>query len=219
MVVVPPRRLSPSLGHGIGNPQRLSMASVASTTTAPLHDVAVALEHTHDDICMVHGDVSASKYVLLDEDGRTRLCDLGSGCEGTFPATVAPAWGASAMGSPVYADPFFLRTGIMSKKSDLYGFGVLLFEAVTGSPATGAPGQDVNGKYLAPKVPRVTAVGVAGLMDGRLGDDHDTVEAGDVAPITVDRVVAQVRAALAEKVAMAIAGMDDNDMRRRPPCT
>mgnify|MGYP000885040006 FL=1 len=123
------------------------------------------------------------------------------------------------MGSPVYADPFFLRTGIMSKKSDLYGFGVLLFEAVTGSPATGAPGQDVNGKYLALKVPRVTAVGVAGLMDGRLGDDHDTVEAGDVAPITVDRVVAQVRAALAEKVAMPIAGMDDNDMRRRPPCT
>ena len=89
MVVVPPRRLSPSLGHGIGNPQRLSMSSVASTTTAPLHDVAVALEHTHDDICMVHGDVSASKYVLLDVDGRTRLCDLGSGYEGTFPATVA----------------------------------------------------------------------------------------------------------------------------------
>lgn len=123
------------------------------------------------------------------------------------------------MGSPVYADPFFLRTGIMSKKSEFYGFGVLLFEVVTGSSATGAPGQDVNGKYFVAKVPRVTAVGVAGLMDGMLGDDHDAVEAGDVARTTGDPVAAQVRAALAEKVAMAIAGMDDNDMHRCPSCT
>ncbi|KAI4978686.1 hypothetical protein ZWY2020_015439 [Hordeum vulgare] len=185
-----------------------------------LHDVAAALEHLHDTISIVHGDVSASN-VLLDAGGRARLCDLGSACEGTFSAAVAPARGAAAVGSPGYADPFFLRTGIVSKKSDVYGFGVLLLEAVTGSPAAGVPGADGGGQYLAARVlPRVRAAGVAGLVDGRLGDDYDVAEADDVARIAVECVaaqpglrptMAQVRAAVAEKAARSIAGTDGGD--------
>ncbi|XP_066361482.1 salt tolerance receptor-like cytoplasmic kinase 1 [Miscanthus floridulus] len=111
----------------------------SATGTAPLlwaqrmhilHDVACALEHLHDggggtSTAVVHGDVSASN-VLLDgaTGGGARLCDLGSACEG-FLATVVPARAAVAVGSPGYADPFFLRTGIVSNKSDVYGFGVL----------------------------------------------------------------------------------------------
>ncbi|XBH59932.1 hypothetical protein VPH35_114598 [Triticum aestivum] len=186
-----------------------------------LHDVAAALEHLHDAVSIVHGDVSASN-VLLDAGGRARLCDLGSACEGTFSAAVAPARGAAAVGSPGYADPFFLRTGIVSKKSDVYGFGVLLLEALTGSPAAGAPGPDgVGGQYLAARVlPRVRAAGVAGLVDGRLGDGYDAVEAGDVARIAVECVapqpglrptMAQVRAAVAEKAARSIAATDGGE--------
>ncbi|KAM3317626.1 hypothetical protein ACQJBY_035374 [Aegilops geniculata] len=186
-----------------------------------LHDVAAALEHLHDGVSVVHGDVSASN-VLLDGGGRARLCDLGSACEGTFSAAVAPARGAAAVGSPGYADPFFLRTGIVSKKSDVYGFGVLLLEALTGSPAAGAPGPDGSGgQYLAARVlPRVRAAGVAGLVDGRLGDDYDAAEAGDVARIAVECVapqpglrpaMAQVRAAVAEKAARSIAATDGGE--------
>ncbi|XP_037454168.1 salt tolerance receptor-like cytoplasmic kinase 1 [Triticum dicoccoides] len=179
-----------------------------------LHDVAAALEHLHDAVSVVHGDVSASN-VLLDGGGRARLCDLGSACEGTFSAAVAPARGAAAVGSPGYADPFFLRTGIVSKKSDVYGFGVLLLEALTGSPAAGAPRPDGSCQYLAARVlPRLRSAGVAGLVDGRLGGEYDAVEAGDVARIAVECVapqpglrptMAQVRAAVAEKAARSIA--------------
>ncbi|KAF7076998.1 hypothetical protein CFC21_081592 [Triticum aestivum] len=185
-----------------------------------LHDVAAALEHLHDAISVVHGDVSASN-VLLDGGGRARLCDLGSACEGTFSAAVAPARGAAAVGSPGYADPFFLRTGIVSKKSDVYGFGVLLLEALTGSPAAGTPGPDGSSQYLAARVmPRLRAAGAAGLVDGRLGGDYDAVEAGDVARVAVECVapqpglrptMAQVRAAVAEKAARSLAATDGGE--------
>ncbi|CAN6247538.1 unnamed protein product [Urochloa humidicola] len=183
-----------------------------------VHDVACALEHLHDASAagappVVHGDVSASN-VLLDGRGLgARLCDLGSACEG-FSAAVAPT--RAAVGSPGYADPFFLRTGIVSKKSDVYSFGVLLLEAVTGMPAAGDHGATEN---LAPRIlPRVRQRGVAGLVDGRLGEDgYDEEEAADVARIAVECLaaqpglrpaMAQVRAAIAEKAARSIAKAD-----------
>jgi serine/threonine protein kinase len=180
-----------------------------------VHDIAVALEHLHGTAtAIVHGDLSASN-VLLDDVGGARLCDLGSACEATFSAAVAPArrGAASAVGSPGYADPFFLRTGIASKKSDVYSFGVLLLEVVTGSPAAGT--SEGGGEYLTARVlPRVRATGVAGLVDSRLGDCYDTVEASDIAGIALECVasqpglrptMAQVRAAVAEKAARSIA--------------
>uniref|UniRef100_A0ACD5VAU2 Uncharacterized protein n=1 Tax=Avena sativa TaxID=4498 RepID=A0ACD5VAU2_AVESA len=179
-----------------------------------LHDVAVALEHLHGAAtAIVHGDLSASNVLLDDTDG-ARLCDLGSACEATFSAAVAPArrGAAAAVGSPGYADPFFLRTGIVSRKSDVYSFGVLLLEAVTGSPAAGA--SEGGGEFLAARVlPRVRAAGVAGLVDGRLGNGYDAAEASDIASIAAECLaaqpglrptMAQVRAAVAEKAARSI---------------
>jgi serine/threonine protein kinase len=181
-----------------------------------VHDVACALEHLHDASTgqppVVHGDVSASN-VLLDgrDSGRgARLCDLGSSCEG-FSSAVAPS--RAAVGSPGYADPFYLRTGIVSKKSDVYSFGVLLLEAVTGLPAAGT-GQNLTARVL----PRLrTHQGVDGLVDGRLGEDYDVEEAGEVARIALECVAAQpvlrptmeqVREAIAEKAARSIAKAD-----------
>ncbi|KAM0843042.1 hypothetical protein ACQ4PT_057984 [Festuca glaucescens] len=184
-----------------------------------VHDVALALEHLHGAAtAIVHGDLSASN-VLLDDEGGARLCDLGSACEATFSAAVAPARrGAVAVGSPGYADPFFLRTGIVSKKSDVYSFGVLLLEVVTGSPAAGM--SEGSGEYLMTRVlPRVKTTGVAGLVDGRLGDCYDTVEANDIARIALECLasqpglrptMAQVRAALAEKAARSITSDGSN---------
>ncbi|TVU33701.1 hypothetical protein EJB05_25534, partial [Eragrostis curvula] len=185
-----------------------------------VHDVASALEHLHDTSSgappVVHGDVSASN-VLLDGGGGgsgSRLCDLGSSCEG-FSAAVAPS--RAAVGSPGYADPFFLRSGIVSKKSDVYSFGVLLLEAITGLPAA-ASGPDGGTANLTARVlPRVRKQGVEGLVDASLGDDYDVEEAGDLAIIAVECVAAQpglrptmeqVRAAIAEKAARSIARAD-----------
>ncbi|XP_073367588.1 probable receptor-like protein kinase At4g10390 [Aegilops tauschii subsp. strangulata] len=75
-----------------------------------LHVVAIALEHPHNDISMVHGDVSSSN-VLVDGDGR------GSVTRGRLARapSQSPSWA-------IYVGPFFLRMGIVSKKSHVYGF-------------------------------------------------------------------------------------------------
>ncbi|KAL6629329.1 hypothetical protein ACP70R_029094 [Stipagrostis hirtigluma subsp. patula] len=177
-----------------------------------VHDVACALEHLHDGSSgappVVHGDVSSSNVLLDGSGGGARLCDLGSACEG-FSAAVAPT--RAAVGSPGYADPFFLRTGIVSKRSDVYSFGVLLLEAITGLPAAG---HDGAGNLTARVLPRVRTAGVDGLVDGRLGEEYDVEEAADLARIAVECVaaqpglrptMAQVRAAIAERAVRSIA--------------
>ncbi|KAM0860453.1 hypothetical protein ACQ4PT_046532 [Festuca glaucescens] len=154
-----------------------------------LHSVSLALEHLHDTITVGHGDVSASN-VLLDGGAApcAWLCDLGSACEATFPAAIVPGRrAATALSSPGYTDPIFLRTGIMSKKSDVYSLGVLLLEALTGSSAAWSNGGVSTAKILQ----RVRTSGVAGLVDGRLGNDYDAMEASDVASIIVECVEAQ----------------------------
>ncbi|CAM0948122.1 unnamed protein product [Alopecurus aequalis] len=192
-----------------------------------VHEVAVALEHLHDTISIVHGDVSASNVLLGGTSAapRVRLCDLGSACEATFSAVIAPArhGGAAAVGSPGYTDPIFLRTGIVSKKSDVYSFGVLLLEVVTGLAAAGT--SEGTGEYLAARVvPHVKAIGVAGLVDSRIRNDYDTTEANDIASIALECVaaqpglrptMAQVRAAIAEKAAGSIARADGSDVKLR----
>lgn len=42
------------------------------------------------------------------------------------------------VGSPGYTDPHYLRTGIASKKMDMYGFGVVVLELVSGKEAVSA---------------------------------------------------------------------------------
>ncbi|KAJ1277476.1 hypothetical protein BS78_04G006700 [Paspalum vaginatum] len=208
--------------------ERLHLHGASNTPPLPwphrmrvLHDVACALEHLHGGAPpVVHGDVSASNVLLLPGAGTgagARLCDLGSACEG-FSAAVAPT--RAAVGSPGYADPFFLRTGIVSKSSDVYSFGVLLLEAITGLPAAGGVpeaagpggGREEN---LAARVLRTRGRGVRVEVDARLGEGgYDDEEARDVATIAVECLapqpglrptMAQVRAAVAEKAARSIA--------------
>jgi len=74
------------------------------------------------------------------------------------------------------ADPFFLRTGIVSSKSDVYGFGVLLLEDVTGLPAAGGGAASEIENLTARILPRVRAQGVEGLVDARLGEGGNDEE-------------------------------------------
>lgn len=102
--------------------------------------LAQALEYLHDKcpLQIVHGDIKASN-ILLDQQLNCKLCDFGSAKVG-FSSTVLPP-SSSAMnrmmmlGSPGYTDPHYLRTGIASKKNDVYSFGVIVLELITGREA------------------------------------------------------------------------------------
>ncbi|XP_030453962.1 probable receptor-like protein kinase At1g33260 [Syzygium oleosum] len=104
--------------------------------------LAQAIEHLHEKCALqiVHGDVKSSN-VLLDEDLNCKLCDFGSAKMG-FSSLILPPSSSSSprakqimMGSPGYTDPHYLRTGIASKKNDIYSYGVVVLELVTGIEA------------------------------------------------------------------------------------
>ncbi|PON40680.1 Serine/threonine protein kinase [Parasponia andersonii] len=101
--------------------------------------LAEALQYLHHKcgsttLPIVHGDIKASN-LLLDQNLNLKLCDFGSAKMG-FSSTVADNRRPMVlMGSPGYTDPHYLKTGIPSKKNDVYSFGVLLLELVTGMEA------------------------------------------------------------------------------------
>ncbi|KFK45060.1 hypothetical protein AALP_AA1G338600 [Arabis alpina] len=107
--------------------------------------VAQAIEHIHENCSpqIVHGDIKSSN-ILLDNDFNCKLCDFGSAKVG-FSSMVQPSTTTSPrskqvrmIGSPGYTDPHYLRTGIASKKMDIYGFGVVVLELVSGKDAVSA---------------------------------------------------------------------------------
>ncbi|KAL6177738.1 hypothetical protein ACLB2K_049261 [Fragaria x ananassa] len=141
------------------------------------YEIAQAIEYLHEKCALqiVHMDIKASN-VLLDKNLNSKLCDFGSAKMG-FSSTVQPPSPALKkqflmMGSPGYTDPHYMRTGFASKKNDVYSFGVLLLELVTGMDAFCSE----KGQLLTSVVgPRLVDGGdmeeevVAGMVDSRLG--------------------------------------------------
>ncbi|KAL5719345.1 non-specific serine/threonine protein kinase [Ranunculus cassubicifolius] len=96
------------------------------------YQLATAIQYLHDKCTfpIVHGDIKASN-ILLDDQLNCKLCDFGSAKMGFF----APPSAHSLMGSPGYTDPHYIRTGMASTKNDVYSFGVILLELITGLEA------------------------------------------------------------------------------------
>ncbi|KAL6652899.1 hypothetical protein ACP70R_011824 [Stipagrostis hirtigluma subsp. patula] len=100
-------------------------------------DVANALEYLHFycDPPLYHGDVKPSN-VLLDKNYLAKLagCSLARcSSSGTNAANSNPV-NDKIQASPGYVDPEFMVTQELTPKSDVYSYGVLLLELVTGKP-------------------------------------------------------------------------------------
>jgi serine/threonine protein kinase len=89
------------------------------------------------------------------------------------------------MGSPGYTDPHYLRTGIASKKNDVYSYGVIILELVTGMEAfceERGQGQLLT-SMIGPILKSIIASGdecnptkVAEMVDPKLGGDFEVKE-------------------------------------------
>jgi len=153
--------------------------------------VAMALEHLHEarDPAVIHGDIKAAN-VLLDASLDAKLCDFGFAHVG-FSAALQPPPEAAAppraparpvMGSPGYVDPHFLRSGVATKKSDVYSYGVLLLELLTGREAICA---DTGCRLTAAVGPTLSEGKVADVMDRRLVDEYDAHETATAAALAL----------------------------------
>jgi serine/threonine protein kinase len=145
-----------------------------------LFELANAIEHLHSmDPPVIHNDITSTN-VLLDCQLSTRLCDFGSVSAG-FSAAISRSGNASvAVGSPGYADPYYLRTGLLSKKTDVYSFGVLILEVITGLPAVRSDGQN-----LTAEISLCIEEGLQDLLDPKLNREYDINEAVQMAALAV----------------------------------
>ncbi|XP_039813804.1 L-type lectin-domain containing receptor kinase IX.1-like [Panicum virgatum] len=101
-------------------------------------DLGCALRYLHGECteCILHGDISASN-ILLDEKHGTKLADFG--LARLMDHAMELKTTCNLAGTPGYIDPDFVNIGKRSRESDVYGFGIVLLETVTGrSPAAAA---------------------------------------------------------------------------------
>ncbi|XP_057998740.1 serine/threonine-protein kinase ZRK1 isoform X2 [Hevea brasiliensis] len=104
-------------------------------------DVAnvIAYLHTAFPRPIVHRDIK-SVNILLDEDYRAKLSGFSSSIsipEGKTHIVTEPV-----MGTLGYLDPEYLSEGKFNEKADVFGFGVLLLELLTGKAPYDPPDND-----------------------------------------------------------------------------
>jgi serine/threonine protein kinase len=140
------------------------------------------LEHIHEklDLQIIHADIKASN-ILLDSKMGAKLCDFGSAKMG-FSGMVQPRSAHQITGSPGYIDPHYIRSGTITKKNDIYSFGVLLLEILTGIEAFCAEKEQLLTAVLRPRLKNVDGE-IDGLVDKKLGLDFDRDEAVALASI------------------------------------
>ncbi|KAL3508556.1 hypothetical protein ACH5RR_027957 [Cinchona calisaya] len=145
-------------------------------------DVARGLEYLHDGAVppVIHRDIKSSN-ILLDESMRARVADFGLSREEIVSKNVS-----NLRGTFGYLDPEYISTRVFTKKSDVYSYGVLLFELVAGrNPLQGLM------EYVELAAMNTEGnVGWEEIVDSRLDGKFDLQELNDVAALAykcVDR--------------------------------
>lgn len=102
-------------------PKRLQIVLGAAQGLAYLHEEL--------EVQVIFRDLKASN-VLLDEDFNPKLSDFGLAREG--PTGEHTHVSTEVMGTFGYAAPDYIETGHLTSKSDVWSFGVVLYEMLTG---------------------------------------------------------------------------------------
>mmetsp|Transcript_18417 Transcript_18417/g.36119 ORF Transcript_18417/g.36119 Transcript_18417/m.36119 type:complete len:582 (+) Transcript_18417:75-1820(+) len=95
-------------------------------------DAALGLSHLHGSRPQVfHRDIK-TQNILMDRNGTGKMADFG------LALLAQPNCGSltveNASGTIGYADPLYIRTGTVTEGSEVYSFGMVLLEVLTGRP-------------------------------------------------------------------------------------
>ncbi|XP_074286309.1 putative receptor-like protein kinase At1g49730 isoform X1 [Silene latifolia] len=138
-------------------------------------DVANALEYLHFycDPPLCHRDIKSSN-ILLDENFVAKVADFGLAYASKDGSICFEPINTEVRGTPGYVDPEYVITRELTEKSDVYSYGVVLLELVTGRQAI----QDNRNLVEWAQVFLSSETKLSQLTDPTLGDlfDYDQLQ-------------------------------------------
>ena len=171
--------------------------------------VLEALHHAHQQ-GIVHRDIKPDNVLVEDESNRPLLLDFGIAKCLTGAAHQTQA--GFIVGTPLYMSPEqALGRDPVDARTDVYAFGVMLFQLVTGSaPYDGETSQEIVGRHLGDPVP-VPAVRHAGVPAWL-----SAIIMRCLAKQPAERYASALAVAEALRAGMAAGGMDERPRTPMP---
>ncbi|XP_061358624.1 U-box domain-containing protein 33-like isoform X2 [Gastrolobium bilobum] len=99
---------------------------------------ALCFLHSSKPETIIHGDLKP-ETILLDSSLSCKICEFGFCRLVTEESLYRPSFRLSTepKGAFTYTDPEFQRTGILTPKSDIYSFGIIILQLLTGRTPVG----------------------------------------------------------------------------------